>query len=122
MDGRSRLQMSALIWVGYVLIMAIALPIVAERSSSFIAAAIVASATFAVMITMGFVWSWGRLGLSGTETAEAQKSKRLSRAGKILASLSEEDLNMLRERLSEDDEEVGIRTLLREDGELRRGR
>lgn len=121
MDGRSRIQISALIWIGYILVMVIALPIVAPQGN-FISGGIVAAATFAVMMSMGFVWSWGRLGLTSSAIDDAEKSKRLSRAGKILASLSEEDLNLLRERLSEDDEQVGIRTLLREDGELHRGR
>lgn len=72
---------------------------------------------------LGFVWNWGNLP-STTRPAETgverEKAKRRERLDSLLDSLNDDELDALRQRLSTDDDQVELKALLKDDGELTR--
>jgi hypothetical protein len=122
MDSRSRLFATFFIWTAYVLFVVLGLGMLG-MTDSYGAAVIILGGGAAFLMT-GFFWNWGRLpmaGMVGTYESEAEKDKRRTRVDHVLNSLNEDELEILRHRLSTDDEEqVSIDSLIRHHGEIRR--
>ncbi|MBC7812783.1 MAG: hypothetical protein H7175_16630 [Burkholderiales bacterium] len=122
MDSRSRLLATLFIWTAYVLVITVGIPMIGMMGN--MAGFIVILGGAAGFLTTGFFWNWGRLpmaGLGGTLEAEAEKNKRRTRVERVLNSLSDEEVEVLRRRLSADDDElVSLETLMSHDGEVRR--
>jgi len=120
MDSRSRLFATLIIWTAYVLVLVLGIP--ASNMSGNSAGIVALFGGFAGFLTTGFFWNWGRLPLAGsTPQTEAEKSKRRTHVERVLDSLSDDEIEVLRRRLStDDDESVSLNTLMGQDGEIRR--
>lgn len=70
-------------------------------------------ATF-MFASFGVVWNWGDSGGASSKEEEAKKRKNGDKLSRILSKLSDEDLELLRERLNDDTTGYG----LGEDGEF----
>lgn len=122
MDGKTRAGMTVFIWVALLTALTMIVTIADDLDNGVVFMLVGASFTL-LLFSTAFLWNWGRLPFTGavdTSTMAKDKGKRPDRINAVLNTLTDDELDALRQRLSQRDEIVSLANLLDEEGELRR--